>query len=203
MSILHARSRQISSLLIFFFCCCKWGGFCAIEATLKLINLYIKGCHKFRFNVLSYSIFTVAWHTAGRILISFLPARIQNNSSGFDVSTWQREYDSAVCSFIYQLSPINCWSCAPKILLNLESSRAVLLSPMSLGPRFAHVRCSVRAAVPLTGPLCLRRATLRASQQELVLGSASGWAALPTPGSLTLPAVGDATIIRAKARCLR
>lgn len=116
------------------------------------------------------------------MLISFLQVRIQNNSTGFDVKTWQWESDSVVCSFMYRLSPVNCWLCAPKILLNLESS--ILVNPMALGPGFAHVWCHVCAVVPPTGPLCLHRATLWASQREMVLGIRWGWAALPIPGSL-------------------
>lgn len=113
----------------FFFFFCKWDDFCAIVATLKSIILCLKGWHTFHFNMLSYSIFSVTSHTAGRMLISFLPVWIQNNSTGFDVNTWQWEPDSAVCSFIYQLSPITCWSRASKILLNLKSSRAILVNP--------------------------------------------------------------------------
>lgn len=49
-------------------------------------------------------------HIAGRRLISSLPAHIQNNSTSFDVNTWQWQFDSAVRSFIYQPSPTDGWS---------------------------------------------------------------------------------------------
>lgn len=100
------------------------------------------------------------------MLISFLPEQIQNTSTGFDVNTWQWESDSTVCSFIYQLSPSDCWLHASKLLLNFKSSSPILIDPMALHPSFAHTWCRVHAAVPLTGPLYLHRAALWDSQQE-------------------------------------
>lgn len=188
----------MSLLLIFLWFCLfvgKQSGFCAIETTLKLIKMYIKGWHMFHFNILSYFLFTVASHTAGRVLAHFY----QNSNNWFYqsriiplalVSTHGNENPTA--SVIAYLPTVTCWSQAPKILLNLKSSGATLVNLIALSPGFAHVWCCVHTDLPLTGPPCLCRAALWASQWQLVLSSTSGWAALPIPGLVALPAVGDA-----------